>query len=563
MEILNIENLSFTYPDCKESALTDISLKIKQGDFFVICGESGCGKTTLLKLLKKELAPKGDFKGVIKYDGIPLYELDNRISASEIGFIMQNPEMQIVTDKVWHELAFGLENTGAETASIRRRVAEMASFFGISGWFRKKTSDLSGGQMQLLNLASIMVMQPKILILDEPTSQLDPIAAADFIAAIKKVNAELETAVILVEHRLEEVFPIADKVVVLDKGRLILCDTPRAVGKGLKSIGKNHPMLLGLPSSIRIFNMLDIYDECPITIKEGRHFLTKHFPENEKTLSITRVENAGNPVIEVKEAWFRYEKSLPDVLRGTDFSVDEGEAFGILGGNGTGKTTILSVISGQRKAYRGDIIINGKRIEKYKNTELYRNNIAYLPQNPQTVFLKSTVSEDYNEIIKAMNYQKAEGAALVLDISEKLEISQLLDRHPYDLSGGEQQKAALGKVLLLKPKILLLDEPTKGIDAYSKKKFGDIIKSLKKQGLTIVMVTHDVEFAAENTDRCAMLFDGEIVSQGIPETFFSDNNFYTTAASRISRHMYTNTVTCQSVARLCEINTLACKKAGI
>jgi len=554
MEILNIENLSFTYPDCEEKAISGLSLKIQEGDFLVICGESGCGKTTFLKLLKKELAPKGKLEGTINYKGISTEWLADRISAGKIGFIMQNPEMQIVTDKVWHELAFGLENLGVETASIRRRVAEMASFFGISGWFRKKTSDLSGGQMQLLNLASIMVMQPEILILDEPTSQLDPIAAADFIAALKKVNSELGITVILVEHRLEEVFPVADKVVILDKGKLVLCDTPRAVGRQLKFIEKNHPMLLGLPSSVRIFNMLDVSDKCPLTVKEGRQFLSRHFSNEIKAYRICEPPKNDKSTIEIREVWFRYEKSLPDILRGTSFSVNEGEIFGILGGNGTGKTTILSVISGQRKAYRGDIIIKGKKIGKYKSSELYRNNIAYLPQNPQTVFLKPTIFDDYAEVIKAMNYEKAEGNELMADISQKLGISHLLDRHPYDLSGGEQQKAALGKILLLKPEILLLDEPTKGIDAYSKQKFGDIMKALKQQGISIVMVTHDVEFAAENTDRCAMLFDGEIVSQDVPETFFSDNNFYTTAASRISRHIYKNTVLCSSVVKMCEEN---------
>jgi energy-coupling factor transport system ATP-binding protein len=555
MEILNIKNLSFTYPEQKEKALNNISFSVNGGDFVVICGESGCGKTTLLKLIKKELAPKGTLSGEILYNGVPTADLDERVSASEIGYVTQNPEMQIVTDKVWHELAFGLENMGEPTGSIRRRVAEMASFFGISDWFRKKTCDLSGGQKQLLNLASIMVTQPKILILDEPTSQLDPIAAADFIATLQKLNKELGLTVLLVEHRLEEVFPAADKAAVLDKGELILYNSPKNVGKELKSIGKEHPMLLGLPSGVRIFNMLDIDGECPLTVKEGRRFLTKHFSAAKVKALPPRAEtNVAQPTVEACDIWFRYERNLPDVLRGLSVSAYPGEILGILGGNGTGKTTALGVISGQNKAYRGNVIINGKKIGKYSGAELYRNNIAYLPQNPQTVFLKSTVSEDYGEVAKAMGYGKAEKAELIEKITDELGISSLIGRHPYDLSGGEQQKAALAKILLLKPKILLLDEPTKGIDAYSKYKFGKILKNLKERGLTVIMVTHDVEFAAENADKCAMLFDGEIISADRPEIFFSDNSFYTTAASRISRHIYKNAVVCETVAQLCKAN---------
>lgn len=215
MALLQIENLSFRYPKSERLALDSVTLNIHAGDFVVVCGESGCGKTTLLKLLKRELAPAGEKNGSISYNELLQEELDPRVSAHEIGYVLQNPDNQIVTDKVWHELAFGLENLGIPTQVIRRRVGEMASYFGIQDWFRRNTDELSGGQKQLLNLAAVMVMQPKILILDEPTSQLDPIAAADFIATLQKLNRELGLTILLVEHRLEEVFPIADKVLFM------------------------------------------------------------------------------------------------------------------------------------------------------------------------------------------------------------------------------------------------------------------------------------------------------------------------------------------------------------
>jgi energy-coupling factor transport system ATP-binding protein len=554
MEIIEIKNLSFTYPLQKTKALDDITIRIQQGDFVVLCGESGCGKTTLLKLLKRELAPHGEKQGKIYYCGTPLEQLDDRTAACDIGYVMQNPENQVVTDKVWHEMAFGLESMGMETSVIRRRVGEMAAFFGITDWFRKKTTELSGGQKQLLNLASVMVMQPKILILDEPTSQLDPIAASEFIGTLQKLNKELGLTILLVEHRLEDVFPIADKIAVMDAGRILLYEAPQNAGKRLKEIYQNHKMLLGLPSAVRIYNGLNIDAPCPLTVRDGRNFLSDHFKND-----IAEIETepfCPNPdiAVELKNVWFRYERDLPDVLRGVSVKIHKGEIFSILGANGTGKTTALNVISGQNRAYRGQVTVDGLKIKEYRNGSLYRRNLALLPQNPQTVFLKSTVETDFQEICKQMGYKKEESQEKIHEIAEQLNISKFLQKHPYDLSGGEQQKAALAKILLLQPKIILLDEPTKGIDAYYKYSLDKILKELQQQGITIIMVTHDVEFAATVSNRCAMLFDGEIISADAPAAFFSDNNFYTTAANRISRHMYCNAITCEDVIEICKRN---------
>lgn len=555
MEILYIENLSFTYPNATDKALNNISLSIEEGSFNVVCGESGCGKTTLLKMLKRELCPAGEKSGTLLFKGCPLEKLRDRESACEIGYVLQNPDNQIVTDKVWHELAFGLENMGFKNEVIRRRVGEMASYFGIQGWFRKKTDELSGGQKQLLNLASVMVMQPKVLILDEPTSQLDPIAASEFISTLQKMNRELGLTVILVEHRLEEVFPIADKVILMEKGKVLLYDTPYKIGSGLKNISNNHHMLLGLPSAVRIFNMLDVDDVCPLSVKEGKAFLDRHFDNKIKQeYPQPEYSHSQDKVIELRDVWFRYQRDLPDVMRGVSLDVFKGETFCILGGNGTGKTTTLNVISGLNKAYRGKVIIKGKKIKDYKGNELYRHNLALLPQNPQTVFLKSTVKDDFTEILKVMQIPKEQQENKSLEIAKKLQIEHLLNKHPYDLSGGEQQKCALAKILLSEPEILLLDEPTKGFDAYSKQILSDILKSLKQTGITILIVTHDVEFAAENADRCALFFDGEIISCDTPQNFFGDNNFYTTAANRISRHKYKGTVTCEQVVKMCRKN---------
>lgn len=554
MEILALKNMSFTYPGADSPALDGVSLSVSPGEFVVLCGESGCGKTTLLRLLKRELSPHGQKSGEIRYRGLPLEQLSDREAASKIGFVMQNPENQIVTDKVWHELAFGLESLGLPSPVIRRRVGEMASFFGIHEWFRRETASLSGGQKQILNLASVMVMQPDILLLDEPTSQLDPIAAADFIATLRKLNQELGLTILLAEHRLEDVFPLADRAAVMERGRVILSDTPGQAARALRALPGGHPMLLGLPSAARIYNGLGATGPCPLTVKEGRGFLSRGY-KNEITALPPRPEPpAGEAAVELREAWFRYERELPDILRGVNLSVRRGECFGILGGNGTGKTTLLRVISGQQRAYRGRVAINGKKIKDYKGPELYRKNLVLLPQNPQDVFLKPTVEEDLAELRRPMGCSPEEWKARVERTLSRLGVAHLLRRHPYDLSGGEQQKAALAKILMLEPKIILLDEPTKGLDAHAKASFGEILRSLAAQGITLLLVTHDVEFAASYTDRCALFFDGELTAPAVPAEFFAGNSFYTTAANRISRHMYENAVTCEDVIEICKRN---------
>lgn len=552
MEILRIENLSFRYPNTETNVVENVNLSISDGEFVVVCGESGCGKTTLLKLIKKQLSPVGKKSGNILYYSDLIEELDDRVSAAEIGFVLQDPDNQIVTDKVWHELAFGLENLGLSTEVIRRRVGEMASYFGIHEWFRKKTDELSGGQKQLLNLAAVMVMQPKILILDEPTSQLDPIAASDFLATLKKLNRELGLTIILAEHRLEEIFPIADKVLLMDKGRVLLYDSPTNVGKRLREKDGGHNMLCGLPSAVRIFAALDIEDACPLTVKDGRDFLERHFSPVKAPAADSSYIPSGDTAVELKEVWFRYERDLPDVLRGASLKVNKGELYCILGGNGTGKTTALNVISGLDKAYRGKVFIDNKPIKDYKGNSLYRNNLAYLPQNPQTVFVKDTVLEDFSDILESLGTKKEERREKINAVAEKIGIAHLLSKHPYDLSGGEQQKCAIAKMLLSEPKILLMDEPTKGLDAYSKRTLRNILKELKKDGMTILMVTHDIEFAAENADRCGLFFDGEILSSDIPEKFFAENNFYTTAANRMARRLFPNAVTCEQVIASCK-----------
>lgn len=544
MEILSIKDLTFSYPNKENFALQNVNLSINSGDFVVVCGQSGSGKTTLLRMLKKEIAPYGEKQGAVYYKGEDVEKLDDKISAQKIGFVFQKPEQQIVTDKVWHELAFGLESLGYDSDYIRLRVGEMANYFGITSLFRKKTTELSGGQKQLMNLASVMAMSPDVIILDEPTSQLDPITANDFITTLKKINDELGLTVIIIEHRLQEVFPIADKVAVMEDGKVICYDTPRNVCEKLS----NHPMSQGFPSAVRIWQKSGSKGECPLTVKEGRNFINLNFSERKLPLRNT-IPNTED-IITLKDVFFRYEKGGNDILSGTNLSIKKGEHFCILGGNGSGKTTTLKILAGLLKPYRGKVIIDNNKMTKKTTADFNRLGVAMLPQNPESVFLKSRVIDDYTELCKIKGIEKSDYEDKINSVAEKLGIKDLLENHPYDLSGGEIQKCALGKVLISEPKILLLDEPTKGVDAYSKLSLSKILQEIKSDGVTIITVTHDVEFASIVADRCGLFFDGEVLSSLVPQEFFSKNNFYTTASSRISRDKFANAVTVDDVVSL-------------
>ena len=551
MAHFEISDLSFSYPTTPGTHTLDkVTLSIEKGEYIVLCGRSGSGKTTLLRQLKTVLSPHGKRTGTVLFNGVPLDAVSQQDQSAKIGYVMQNPDEQIVTDKVWHELAFGLENLGCDQTTMRTRVAEMASYFGIADWFHKETSTLSGGQKQLLNLASIMAMQPEVLILDEPTSQLDPIAASDFLNTVRKINTELGTTVIITEHRLEDIFPYADRAIVMEQGKVIANDTPRKIGSLLHSQGS--PMFTAMPTPVRVFFQAEATGDCPLTVREGRTWLSRSFPMP----PITTLPEQPRPkeaeiALSLEALWFRYEKDSPDVLRGVCAEIPKGSLCAIVGGNGAGKSTTLKAICGICKPYRGKVKVFGKPVDKYKSGELFQGCLAMLPQDPKSLFVKKTVREELEEMTK--------DAALIAEIAETCAVTHLLDSHPYDLSGGEQQRAALAKVLLTKPRLLLLDEPTKGIDSFFKEILAEILCKLKQQGITILMVSHDVEFCAQYADLVSMFFDGQLLTTDTPRRFFGNNSFYTTAANRMSRHVFSMAVTASDVVTLCRKN----REAGL
>ena len=532
MEKITVDGLSFLYPEGVEYALKNIGFSIRKGAFLLVCGRSGCGKTTLLRCLKKEIAPHGKQTGHVFFDGREASRLSVTESAAMVGFVMQDPENQIVTDTVWHELAFGLENLGLPTGVIRRRVAETAHFFGIGPWFEKNVNELSGGQKQILNLASVMAMQPEVIILDEPTAQLDPIAAKEFLQTLKRINGELGKTVVLSEHRLEDVLPIADSVLYLEEAEKKFFGSPGAFSEWC-ICRKEETFIPALPAAARLAAGMGKTSDIPLSVKEGRIFLSTFHDKIHDTAPRQMEKSSKRVAVSAKDIWFRYGRQDDFVLKGLGIEIRKSEIHCILGGNGSGKSTLLGVLAGLFKPARG-------KVRPADDTRA-----AVLMQNPKTMFVCDTLRADLMENAEGFGYTEQD----VTNMAQAFGLSQLLEKHPYDLSGGEMQKAAIAKLLLLKPNVLFLDEPVKGIDAFAKNELGRIWKRLAKEGVAIVLVTHDLEFAAVHADRCSMMFGGDVVCSDEGRAFFLGNNFYTTSVNRMTRGILPDCVTLKDVFR--------------
>lgn len=532
MEILSCKNVAFKYNESTDYAISDCTFSVKKGEKVMLCGASGSGKSTLLRLLKRELSPRGELSGNITLMGKDRSELSHRESAEKIGFVMQNPDSQTVCDKVSAELAFGLESFGVKSGEIQSRVGEMAAFFGIEPLYDRDISTLSGGQKQLVALCSVMVTDPDILLLDEPTAQLDPVAARELLGILDRLNKEMGVTIIIAEHDPEELFDSCDKILYLAKGKTEFFGTPALTAKYFVE----NALEGFLPETAKAF--AGLCDELPLNVRQGRAKLEKLGVSDIPKQVVNAAESTEPYALQCKNLWQRYEKNSPDILKGCDLAVRKGECYGLLGSNGSGKSTLLRVICGLCKPYMGAVSLFGKKQKAYKNGSLFREMLAFLPQEPVTMFVKESVREDLLQ---------SGDKAVVENVAQRMGIEHLLDRHPWDLSGGEIQKCAFAKILLADPKIIVLDECTKGMDSFAKKALGDTLLSLKAEGRTILLVTHDLEFAAQYCDRCGLLFDGKIAAEDNAVEFFSHNRFYTTAAARLTRGFFSGAVTSTAV----------------
>lgn len=587
MEQIKVHNLTFAYEGAEENCLRDVSFSVEKGEMVLLIGPSGCGKTTLLRHLKREYTPCGNREGSVGFQGQLFEEMDERSQAAKIGFVGQNVEAANATDKVWHELAFGLEGLGYAQKVMQRRVAEITAFFGLEDIYYASVDTLSGGQKQLVALASVMVMEPELLVLDEPTSQLDPVAAGDFLRMLQKINQELGTTIIMTEHRLEESFSLCDRVLVMEQGRLVFDGSP--CGAVAQLYGQQNCMYKAMPTAARLF--MEMEDEerksagmeentIPLNIGRGAGWL-KDFCERRKADDTKKrlrgFEKKNNPeyALQGDELWFHYEGSDKDVLKACNISLEKGKVTALLGGNGTGKSTLLHVLAGHEKNYQGKIRCGNREKdygekgscesqekhweEKKRHGNREKLTIGMLPQNPQAMFAKHTVYQELLSVSEKVDgvqklsdaSEKVDGVQKLsgvsekragLNVSEKIDsvvelfgLQNLLERHPFDLSGGEMQKLGLAKLLLADYDILLLDEPGKAMDFAAKEEMGKLLLRLAENGKTILLVSHDVEFCARFAQRCGLFFDGHVVSVEESKDFFRQNVFYTTAIRRICK----------------------------
>ena len=527
MEILTVKNLKFSYPLSSKATLDGIDFSVKKGEFILLCGAVGGGKSTLLKTLIPEIRPVGEISGDIHInDGL------------RIGYICQNPEEQIVTDKVYHEIAFALENLGYDNTFIKRRTAEVSSYFGLDSVLFEDCSSLSGGQKQILNLASAMAQSPDVLILDEPTSRLDPVSCEKFFSVLAKLKNDLDCTVIIAEHNISELLAVCDRICIMDGGKMIFDGEQN---DALPILAKYKPLQNALPAPLRIYGAFDIDTAPPLTMKEGRKFLNEYFipsDEDEETPEFKYTSKA----LEAENIYFRYSKRGKDVL--FDFSLDvyEGEILFLLGANASGKSTALSVLSGILKPYCGKIKVFGKKIKEY-GASLYKT-LTYLPQEPRCLFTHDTVKKELDEV----NFQKD---------SFPYDFTPILDSHPYDISGGQAQLLALAKAVSGTRRIVLLDEPTSSLDHYMISQVTEVIKSLNGHGITFVIVSHDLDFAAECADRCTLMFAGSPCAPEHPRKFFSGSSFYSTKINTLLRSHYKNAVTFDDAVKLMEENRRA------
>jgi energy-coupling factor transport system ATP-binding protein len=503
----------------------------------------------------------GEASGEVLFAGTNLAALSPQGAAASIGYVAQDPDAQIVADTVERELAFGLENLGLPALLIQRRIAETAYYFGIHHWLGQKVQNLSGGQMQILNLAAIMVTQPRLLILDEPAAQLDPVAARDFLTLLGRVNREFGTTVVLTEHHLEEILPLADTVFYLQGGEIVFEGSSRLTAAHFTALPA-HPFAKVLPAAARIAASLGARADLPLTVREGQNFLAKQLlTRREKTtppdasstdnVGILPVDNSaldtapptskvarasGECALRAEGLWFHYPGSQTFLLRGLSLELRPGRLLAVLGGNGSGKSTLLRLLAGLKKPQRGQVRAS--------------QSLALLPQDPKSIFLCETLGADLTSMAALHGREPGEA----LQMADRFRLADKWERHPYDLSGGEQQKAALAKVLLSDPSILLLDEPTKGLDGEAEGQLGELLRSLVAEGRTLLLVSHNLDFTAAYADDCCMLLDGTLTDTEGAKAFLAGNVLYTTAANRVAREFFPQAVTCEDVEQLCGSN---------
>lgn len=533
MSYITIKNLNYYYPDSKNKALKDININIEKGEIILLLGESGSGKSTLGKCISGAIPNfyGGEISGDILIDGNSLKDIDHNERSKEITMVFQDPERQLLMNKVHREIAFGLENVGVQEEKIKRRVFEAMQFSNILNLAYRDINTLSGGQKQRVSIASAISYLPKCIVLDEPTSQLDPTSSEEIISLIKKINEELGITIIIIEQRIDKWFDAADRVFLMREGKEIF------YGSKAEMYSKEEDYINAfLPNYLKLCKKLKIY-EMPNSFKKAREILESFKYRNKNSTShglnkITRIK--------IENLVYSYEKE--EALKGINLEIKEGDFISLLGPNGAGKSTLLKSIMGLTK-YKGSIELEGKEIKKQKLRSIAQS-VGYVSQNPNDYISKDTV---YEEIKFTLDNYGIKDEVRIEEVLKLLDIYKIKDKNPRDISGGERQRVAIASILILKPEILLLDEPTRGIDSKTKECLGETLKKLNESGTTIIMVTHDVEFAAEYSYKFVLMFNGEIAAEGSKEEVLSGGIYYTTSINKLIRDKSNNIFTLKDI----------------
>lgn len=521
LEIININNLTFNYPDSKQSAIKNINLTVNEGEFILIVGPSGCGKSTLIRLLNRVVPDYygGIIEGEVSISGRNIEFLDKKQVIENVGMVYQHPEKQIVLQDVEREIAFGLENFNTDINTMKRNVFEVISLLGLNKIRDKQTTEISGGEKQRVAIASVVSMDPQIIAFDEPISQLDPISAEEVLNSIKRLNRDLGKTIILVEQRLDKCFHMADRIIFMENGEIIGQGTPKNIPENI--VNKYH-----LPTITYIFKEAGL-QTLPITVKEGRDIIrnNKFQDLKEDDLKFKEV------VMEIEKLNFEYERGYK-ILKDLSFKLHRGEIMTVMGENGAGKSTLFKIIAGMIDKYKGKVLIDNKNIKSLKLKERIKK-IGYLSQNPNDYFGRKTVFEEVGYTLKNIGEYKEEKVEQVMKL---LNISYLEDKNPRDLSGGEKQRVAIACTIITDPEILILDEPTRGMDAEAKENLGEIIKTLAEVGKSIVVITHDSDFAGDYSHSVMLMFNGEIVAKGCARDILYNSMYYSPQISKIFKN---------------------------
>ena len=519
MSALEFDRVSFTYAGAASPVLLDVSLEVPEGAFALLVGATGSGKSTLLRLAKREISPTGELLGDVRALGEDARSLGPLASARAVGYVFQNPDAQVVCDTVWHEMAFGLENLGVPEPEMRRRVAECCNFLGIEPWFRMRTAELSGGQRQVLALASALVTRPRILLLDEPTSMLDPLAEKRFLGLLFRANRELGITVVVATHAPETMLDYATCALAIERGavrEVPLAELAVEAEALLRTPDRGRARdVARRPPSVRSSRSND--QQSPVllrkVVEKARSMAEGTGTEDigparapVSDASLAR-HNAEKNVLAAVDVWYRYDRDARWVLRELDLSVGEGEVRAVVGSNGCGKSTLLSVIAGVLRPARGRV----------RNASAASQ--ALLPQAPKALLSRETVADELMEWSRAGGYGRAEVDAAL----GRLGLEDAAERHPYDLSGGQQQLLALEKLLLVRPRLLLLDEPTKGLDHAARERMARRLAAARDEGATVLLATHDMGLVRAVADGVSLMFDGGVTVTEPTDEFFASS----------------------------------------